>query len=141
MKRFEPEILTAELPSGVDRKCTVFGCPESGTISPSNVGPAAEAQWFCRFHFGETADRWPEITRQRRLFWDNHRPQKDEPVEVTPRYIATVREELGRFAKSFGKPSDPKGWAKKLKVREEAGDYLGDAQQSAWRETLRFRAE
>ena len=49
------------------RPCNAFGCPELGSISHSNAGPAPPDSWFCRWHFGETADRWPEITRQRRL--------------------------------------------------------------------------
>ena len=124
------------------RMCCVFGCPELGSISNSNAGPASECQWFCRFHFGETSDRWPDITRSRRLFHDNPPPKVEEPkVEVTPEYIAKVREELKHFAKTFGHIRDHKAWAKKLKAREEGGERLNDVQRSAWREALRHVEE
>lgn len=120
------------------RMCCVFGCPELGSISPSNVGPASEAQWFCRFHFGESSDKWPEITRLRIRANDNPPSvQVETKVDVTPEYIAQVREELRRFAKSFGRITDHKAWAKRLKAREEAGELMSDVQRNGWREALR----
>ena len=93
-ERTEP----ASAPDPFKRVCAAFGCPELGTITSSNVGPAGECQWFCRFHFGETFDRWPEITRERRLFWDAYREEPKEAEEVTAEYISKVKEELKKFA-------------------------------------------
>ena len=124
-----------------ERMCCAFGCPELGSISNSNAGPASECQWFCRFHFGETSDRWPEITRSRRLFHDNPPKAAVAAVEVTPEFIAQAQAELGRFTKSFGNIQDHKAWARKLKAREEAGEVLNDCQRDAWREALRHAAE
>ena len=50
-----------------NRPCNAFGCPELGTISHSNAGPAPQDSWFCRFHFGRPASEWPEITRHLRV--------------------------------------------------------------------------
>lgn len=120
------------------RPCEAFGCPEIGAISPSNAGPADQAKWFCRHHFGETADTWPEITRRRRVARDAAEIPEDKPkVEVTPKYIAGVRNELVKFARTFGAAPDKKGWAKKLKARQEAGEHLLPVQEACWRIALR----
>ena len=97
----------ADEPSDVHptkRPCNAFGCPEIGAISHTNAGPAPADSWFCRWHFGESADRWPEITMRRRLARESQ-PFPDDPpkVDVTPEYIASVRAELARFAKRFGR--------------------------------------
>lgn len=50
-----------------ERPCNAHGCPEIGSISHSNAGPAPEDSWLCRHHFGEPATRWGEITRALRM--------------------------------------------------------------------------
>lgn len=65
--REKAETLPAVAAHPSERPCNAFGCPEIGSISHSNAGPAPADSWFCRWHFGTKASQWPEITRQRRL--------------------------------------------------------------------------
>ena len=90
MKKNNEIVETKKSKSAFSRVCSAFGCPELGTITSSNVGDASESSWFCRFHFNETPDRWPDITRQRRLFWNDYR----EPEVV--KSILTAEEEKVR---------------------------------------------
>ncbi len=120
-----------------NRPCFAFGCQELGTISPSTAGPMSDALWFCRWHWCETADNWPEITRQRRLASDMRLPAPlDQRVEVTPEYIAKARAELRQLCGSFGLAKDPKAWARKLRDRELRGEQLGYMQAKLWRDVL-----
>jgi hypothetical protein len=41
--------------------CAAHGCPLPGSISPSAY-TTENSLWFCRFHFGEPAEKWPQIT-------------------------------------------------------------------------------
>lgn len=61
------DTMPAVVPHPSQRPCNAFGCPELGSISHSNAGPAPHDSWFCRHHFGAPADRWPEITRRLRV--------------------------------------------------------------------------
>lgn len=45
----------------VSPRCFAAGCPLPGGISESRAGGGP---WFCRFHYGEQAARWPGITLQ-----------------------------------------------------------------------------
>ena len=141
MKKNHEIVETKQVKPAFSRICSAFGCPELGSITASNVGDASDSNWFCRFHFNETADRWPEITRQRRLFWNDYREPEKPKVIVTPEYISRVKEELRQFAKSFGSPKDPKAWAKRLRAKEIAGEELSDAQRNAWRTALHHHEE
>lgn len=124
--------------------CRAFGCPERGTISHSNVGPAGDSDWYCRFHFGVESHLWPEITRERMKAKD--RGVKTEPLpELEVRRTSTgaidiehYRRALRSFAGVGAVPS--KDWAWRLKQREEGGESISEVQRSAWRVALRNSA-
>lgn len=44
-----------------ERPCFAHGCPLLGTITDTVVHSRA-AMWLCRFHSGQPASRWDQIT-------------------------------------------------------------------------------
>lgn len=65
-------------------------------------------------------------------------PRREDPAlpapktEPSPEVMAKVKDVGKPRAEAF----DPKGWAKRLKAREEAGDRLTKAQREMWRTAL-----
>lgn len=124
--------------------CHAFGCPEIGTISGSNVGPADMTDWLCRHHFGRPAHDWPEITRARRLALDAAPPAR-EPLDTLQRLpngqvdVAFYREQLRGLRVSIGTAAPSKDWARRMRDREAAGVSLTEAQRQAWRTALGVR--
>ncbi len=50
-----------EAPIAQQTTCLAHGCPLPGSVSESTRPPH---NWLCRFHFGEPAQSWQEITRK-----------------------------------------------------------------------------
>lgn len=134
-------VVKSEAPmSAVTRPCAAFGCPELGSISHSNAGPAPAESWFCRWHVGAAATEWPEITRRRRLARDSEPPADVDPKrQVTAAEAEKIRAQVRGSIRRFGRgPADALAWARKLRSREAAGDHLSDPQRDGWRKALRF---
>ena len=114
-----------------DRKtmCQAHECPNRWSVAP---------QHLCSAHAWSEPHEWPRITdEQYRLMAARQNAPKREPGDARPvsrEEIQRAREAIRAFA--AGQQSDPKGWAKRLKAREQAGEHLSDVQRKMWRAVL-----
>ena len=114
-----------------DRKtmCQAHECPNRWSVAP---------QHLCSAHAWSDPHEWPRITdEQYRLMAARQNAPKRDPGEARPvsrEEIQRARDALRAFA--AGQQSDPKGWAKRLRDRERAGEHLSDIQRKMWRGVL-----
>lgn len=110
--------------------CQAHGCPNRWTISDDKGK-------LCRWHRYAEPHDWPSITQQIKLGLAPERPV----AKVQHQPLSEERKRLLKEARMMfaADRAMDKGWAHRLKAREEAGEVLTPAQKDLWRQALRHR--
>lgn len=113
--------------------CIAHGCPNRWAVDKGGGR-------LCSAHAWVDPEQWPAVTQQQQ--WDETERARmlgEPPAYAEPmtkgqktRIVARMREILA----DFGKPKDPKAWAKRLRDREQGGERLSETQRTMWRAAL-----
>ena len=94
-------------------QCSAHGCPMRWSVDGGNVTK------LCSYHAWEPASKWPKITEDLRQYGAWELQKKREVDTSVYKY-------------------DPKGWAKRLKDRHEAGEKLSKFQIECYQAALKL---
>ena len=128
----------------------------SGRFPPRGIDAAAFRQEWGRELSGLDADQIkhamanlppdnpPNVLQFRALCLSRPKPvtrPEPQPKKVTAapevtQKLRAVHTEKSKTVNAMGAAVDPRGWARKLKAREEKGEDLSRLQREAWREAL-----
>ncbi len=115
-----------------DLKCRAHDCPNNWSVSTSSL---------CSAHAWVEPLHWPRITQEIQQNLLQRQNERRMAAREAPRPISGLTSlEKKRIMRSLlDAPQNPdhRGWAKKLKARELAGEQLSLVQQKFWREALR----
>ena len=125
------ERLIADVNADAELMCGAHGCPRRWTVE----GPQGR---LCGAHAFADPHKWPGITNDLQRQW----PVRSEPTPKPPRRY-TQEERRGAVQKlaAIWTQKPGKGWAEKLKAREQAGERLTAAQRDMWRQAIGERNE
>lgn len=116
--------------AGISRSlmCGAYGCPNRWSVDPPRM---------CSAHAWAEPHQWPSITQQQ-IDAETQRAIASSGPKESQRFVtpdpAKLRRYLTRLAQGIrDQQRTPRGWAERLREREEAGERLTPAQKEAWR--------
>lgn len=122
-----------EAGGGLERSltCGAAGCPNRWSVD-------AGSGRLCSAHAWVDRKQWPQITQEQQDA-ETDRALDHATERFQPQAAPLSREEKRAILtklRCIGQPEHPKAWAEALRVREESGERLTQAQRAMWRAAI-----
>jgi hypothetical protein len=127
--------IAAESHSDRALMCSAHGCPLRWSV---NFG-----QPLCSVHNRYELHDWPRMTDwlNEREADEAFRRQQPAPPARVKHWTSDEKRAIGQRLRAALRNQGGRGWAERLRDREERGDRLNDAQRAMWRQALHRNAE